>query len=242
MKYIKLVIALFILMIIIGASPTVLAIDTGLTTQQLSNEEISDIITQVEFVKMTSYTPLAVKCFDVRDDHKIVIGTNVGNTAYIAVCDACGNFQYGFETEQLGSFRVMWSGDHIAFYCIRSELLFEIDENGKIVDICRVESTTENSVYDRDVLLSTTRKVGTSTYRMTNESTVADAFSVSYKKIIKTDGEETTVIYDASGDKNVRVVRGLIIGMLLSSLIVIGVIVGIKKHCQKVGNSKGRAD
>ena len=234
MKRVKWVIALLMLIVIITVPLPVLAMDTGLATQPLSEEEISDIVKRREFVKITSYTPLAAECFDVRDDHMIVIGADAGDTAIIAVYDDRGNFRYGFETEEPGSFRVMWSGDVIAYYSIRSTFVFHINQDGKITDIRRVESTMENSIYDRDVLLSTTRTVGTSTYRMTNESTAADILSASFKKIIKTDPEGATVIYDASSNKRIRVVGGLIISILLSAFLVSGIVVGIKRHCNKM--------
>lgn len=234
MKWVKWMIGLFVLIFVMAIPFTVAAMDTGLTTQTLSDEEISGIVKQRQFVKITSYTPLAAECFDVRDDHMIVIGADAGDTAIIAVYDDRGNFRYGFETEEPGSFRVMWSGDVIAYYSIRSTFVFHINQDGKITDIRRVESTMENSIYDRDVLLSTTRTVGTSTYRMTNESTAADILSASFKKIIKTDPEGTTVVYDASSNKRTRVVGGLIISILLSAFLVSSIVVGIKKHCNKM--------
>lgn len=232
MKLVKWVIILLMLIVIITTPLAVSALDAGLTTQPLSDEEISDIVKQRKFVKITSYTPLAAKCFDVRDDHIVVIGADSGNTAIIAVYDDCGNFQYGFETEEPGSFRVMWSGDAIAYYSIRSTFVYHINQDGEITNIYRVESTTENSIYDRDVLLSTTRTIGTDTYRMTNESAFADTLSTSFKKIIKTDSKGTAVIYDASGNKHTRVVGGLIVALLLSAFLVSSIVMGIKKYCK----------
>ena len=247
MKYIKFLIALLMFVFIIAVPFSVSAIDTGLITQSLSDEEASDIVKQREFVKITSYTPLTAKCFDVSDDHMVVIGADAGDIAIIAVYNDSGIFQYGFKTKEYGSFRVMWSGNDIAYYSIRSALIFEINEDGKITEICRVANTMENSIYDRDILLSTTRKVGTATYSMTNERSVADALSSSFKKIIKTDAEGSRVIYDASGNQSARVVGGIVIFLILSSVIVSSIVVGIKKHCKRETithntgqNTKGR--
>ena len=235
MKGFRWAIALFMLICIFGVSFTVLAIDTGLVTQPLSDEEISNIVKQREFVKITSYTPLTAECFDVRDDHMVLVGADAGDTAIIAVYDDCGIFQYGFETKEYGSFRVMWSDNAIAYYSIRSAFVFKIDEDGKITDLRQAVNTIENSIYDRDILLSTTRKVGTSTYSMTNENAIMDSLSGSFKKIIKTDTdtEGTTVIYDASSNQYIRTVCGLVIFLALLSVIVTGSIVGIKRHLNK---------
>ena len=234
MKRIKWVFALLALIIIIGSSFTVSAIHSQLDTQALSDKEVDNIVRQNEFVKITSYNPLAVNCFDVRDNHELVVGVDCGGSAIIAVFDSSGNFQYGFQKKKQGSFRVMWIGDSIAYYSIRSNLLFRIDENGEITDVCRVANTTENSIYDRQVLQSATREVGSTTYRMTNDYVFADALPGSFKKITKTDVESTTVIYDASSNQHVRMMVGVVGFFMLSSFIAWCIVVGVKRHCKKV--------
>lgn len=227
----------FIIMIFIIVVPfTTFAIDTELVTQPLSDKEVVNIVKQREFEKITSYTPVPVKCFDVRDDHMVVIGADVGDAAIIAVYDDSGAFQYGFQTKEPGSFRVMWSGDDIVYYSIRSAFLFKINEDGKITDICRVANTAENSIYDQDVLLSTTRKVGTVTYSITNESAAIDKLSASFKKIIKTDTEGVAIIYDASSNQYVSFIAGVVVFLISSSIIVSGCIVGIKRHRNNTGD------
>lgn len=223
---------IFIFVFIFGISFTVSATNTDLVTQPLLDEEKSDIA-QREFVKITSYTPLVAKCFDVRDDHMVVVGAKKGNTAFIAVYNDGGVFQYGFKTTEYGSFRVMWSGNDIAYYSIRSTFLFVINENGTITEAYRVANTMENSIYDRDVLMADTKQVGDSTYHMTNESAIADAFLSSYKKIIKTSAGGTTVIYDAGRDQNLRIVGGIAIFLLVSAFIADCCVVSIKRQGKK---------
>ena len=234
MKHIKWVIVSLVLFSLIGVPLSVSAADIGLVTESLSDEEMSDYLARNEFVEITSYTPLAATCFDVRDDHMVLIGANKVDTAVIAVYDDHGNFQYGFEKEKLGSFRVIWSGNDIAYYEIRSQLLFVINEGGEITDIFRVPSTTENSVYEQEVLSSATRKVGSSVYRMTNELPVADALPGSFKKIIRTDEAGTTTIYDATGNQRIRVIGGIVGFSVLLVLLAGGITIGLKKHCRKM--------
>lgn len=233
MKSVKWMIASLMLFLMIGAHLQVLALDTGLVTQSLPDEEISNLTDQPKFTKITSYTPLAVECFDVRDDHMVVIGADAGDTAVIAVYDQNGNFQYGFETAEPGSFRVMWSEDVLAYYSIRSKYLFKINEDGKIIDVCIVESTKENSIYDRDVLLSTTRTVGNSTYHMINEDTVGNIFSSSFEKITKVDSTGTTVVYAASSNNRIQMISGFVILLLLLPLVTSIIIAEIRKHRNK---------
>ena len=238
MKYIKWICILLLPALLVGVSFAVSAMDAGLAKESLSDEEISDITQRNKFVKITSYTPLVAKCFDVRDDHMVVIGSQMGDEAVIAVYDGDGNFQYGFKTESYGSFRVMWSGENIIYYGIRSALLFEIDKDGNITDISRVANTMENSIYDRDVLLSTTRKVGNSTYRMTNELAIADALPGSFKRIIKTDDNGSVVIYDASGNRCARIWGGVGISLIVLLIFVYGIIVFVKQQRNKMKQQK----
>ncbi len=240
MKYIKKIIVLLILVIISGTPLTASALDSGLIAETLPEDQYSSIYNNStnNLKKITSYTPQAVKCFDVREDHMIVIGTATGNNAMIAVYDSIGNFQYGFETIVYGDFFVMWSGYDIACYTVRGNLLFIVNKDGKIIDIKKVASNKETSKYQWDVLEATTRTVDTTTYRMTN-GTIADFFSSSYKKITKTDAEGTTVIYDASRNWRSRIIWGVIAFLLLSSFMVYGIVDGIKKHCEKMKHLQG---
>lgn len=235
MKYIKYMVALIVLVFIIFIPFTVSAMDIGLSVQSLSDEEKSAILKQRKFSKIISYTPLAITCFDVRGDHKIIIGADSGDTAIIAVYDDYGTFQYGFETKEYGSFRVMWSGNAIAYYSIRSQLLFKINKDGRIIDMSRVMNTTENSIYDRDILLSKTRTVGNTNYSITNEKMIVDVFSASFNKIIKTDTKGTKIIYDASSNQRKRAIGRWFIFLIFSSIIVSGIIIGTKKHRRQSG-------
>ena len=238
MKYVIHTIILIVLTSIIVAPLTVSAIDTGLITEELSNEEISDLIKETEFLKIASYSALTLKCFDVRNDHMIVIGSDAGDTAIITVYDDCGNFQYGFETKEPGSFRVMWSGNEIAYYSIRSTLLYKIDKDGQITNISRVSNTLENSIYDRDVLQATIRNVDDTTYRITNELPFADAILGSFKKITKTNAFGTTVIYDATVNQHNKIIVGLVVFGLLLIFIVTSIIITIKNRKDRTQGDK----
>ena len=239
MKTIKWVMMLSIALVLIIAPLRVSAVGSELATEPLTNEEIRDITDKRAFVKLTSYSPAAVKCFDVRDDHTIVMGVDAGSTAIIAVYDGSGSFQYGFETTEYGSFRVMWIENDIAYYSVRGSKLFRINEDGKIIDICRIANTAENSIYDREVLQSATRTVGASTYRMTNGNKFVDSLSGSYGKIIKTDEEGTSIIYDASSSWRARTIGGLVVFVLLLSFIAICSIVGIKSIATRCRLTRG---
>lgn len=220
-----------VLILVFSISISCRAADTaaGLETQTLSEEEVSVVLQQRKFTRVTSYSPLVVKCFDVRDDHTMLIGADAGNAAVVAVYNDSGTFQYGFQTEEGGSFRAFWNGDVIVYYSIRSKLAFEIDENGEIVHIYRVANTVENSIYDRKVLLSTTRTIDDHTYRMTNKNAVANYLFSSFDTIVKTSVQGDEVIYDASDDRTAHVTVGAVVALVVASIFAGGTIIGIKK-------------
>lgn len=238
MKHINRATMLLIVVILISIPFKALAIDTGLATESLTEDEKIVISEQRVFEKLTAYTPISANCFDVRSDQMIVIGAKTGESAIIAVYSDDGLFQYGFQTKEPGSFRIMWSGDAIAYYSIRSGLLYKINDDGEITDIFRVPSTTENSIYEQKTLSAFTRQVGNSTYHMTNGNIVIDALSTSFNKIIKTDTGIEAVIYDASNNQRARIIGGLVVFALLSTFIVCRIIWGIKKHYNKLINKR----
>jgi len=233
MKHRKWLIVLVAVLLLVGIPLTASALDAGLETEPVSEAEMFELIAREanEFTKFTSYSPLVIKCFDVREDHMIVVGSMKGTTtAIIAVYDGDGVFQYGFETEIYGSFRVMWSGNDIVFYAIRSSLLLKINEDGKITDIRRVAHTTGKSAYDQKVLLSKTREVDGVTYRITNGSVFTDFFRGAFKKITRTDAQGTSVVYDASGHQRLRIVSvAVAVGLVLPAFIAVCVVANVKK-------------
>jgi len=217
MKYVKWITALLLLVFMTGIPITVAALDTGFTTEALSDEEISEIIEIRPFEKITDYTPKMVNCFDVRDDHMVVIGVDNGDNVIIAVYDAQGNFQYGFQADTFGSFGVMWSGDNIAYYTVRGDKIYEINANVEITNVRRVLSSVDNSVYYDEVICATTRTVGNSTYKMTNGNIVVDRFSGSFQTITRTDEAGTAVVYDASAHRRTRLANtALVIPAILA--------------------------
>ncbi|MBQ7106886.1 MAG: hypothetical protein IJN93_05170 [Clostridia bacterium] len=232
MKHLKRAITLLVFVLVFTLPFAASALDAGLKTETIPQDEKAEIINTVKFTERITYTPQAVKCFDVREDGKVLIGTGGGGTAIIVVYDSFGNYQDAFETEDPGSFKVMWSGNDIAYYSIRGQRLYKINDDGEIIDVVRVPSIAENSIYQNDILSATTRKVGDVTYTMTNESTLADRFASSFKKIIKTDASGTTVIYDASGNHRNNTVIKIIIFIAVSAFIITGAVIQIKRHCQ----------
>ena len=205
-----------------------------LLTEPYPNEELSGRL-KSKFKKTTSYTPLVSSCFDVRYDHMLVVGAKEGETAVIAVYDETGKFQYGFEKEELGNFKVMWNGDNIAYYSIRGDYLCTISEDGEILDLRSVVNSTENSVYTTKVLESRTRTVGTSTYHMSTGKRIDFSLSGAYKIITRTEADgTTTIIYDASADRQSRNTKILLYFLIGSPLLAIGCIKGIQRTIEEI--------
>ena len=91
---------------------------------------------------------MAVGHFAVREDNTIVVCVEQSmfrTYDVIAVYDGDGNFQYGFKKKDSGETKVMWIGDEVAVYSLRSHLLYTISEDGTITDITRIKNSRENS-------------------------------------------------------------------------------------------------
>lgn len=234
MNIVKRLIIFLVCCIIFIIPCTVSALDSGLETESLSVEEIAEISKHRTFEKITSYTPMPAQCFDVRNDHMVVVGATMGPDAVIVIYNAEGDFQYGFKTSENGSFRVMWSGNSIAYYSIRGNRLYTINGDGVIIGVKEVVSSSNNSAYDQKVLLSTTRTVDDCTYRMTNDRAFADGFASSFKKIIRTKEEETTVVYDAGSKKQGQMAGIVAMIVFFVAFMVVGIVIFVKKHSKNV--------
>lgn len=122
--------------------------------------------------------------FDVSDKLLLAFDTNK-----IAVYDLNGKQEKVFQIQMYGAHYVSWGGENIRIYSQRASSLTEVTQDGKIID--------ELSVND-DVLERLSRKtniqIGNTQYTL-QEATV---LSANYAKLVRTDQNGETVLYDCS--------------------------------------------
>ncbi len=122
--------------------------------------------------------------FDVSDKLLLAFDTNK-----IAVYDLNSKQEKVFQIQMYGAYYVSWGGENIRIYSQRASSLTEVTQDGKIID--------ELSVND-DVLERLSRKtniqIGNTQYTLQK----ATVLSANYAKLVRTDQNGETVLYDCS--------------------------------------------
>lgn len=215
MKFMRVLALSFVLMLSLCL---IAAAQTEFITGPLSEEEYRTASEKVEFVFLDSAPQQwPVNCFDVREDHWLLVCSERMTTKVIAVYDENNVFQYGFKTDWNSDCAAGWYGDDILFYSVRGSTAWILNENAQIVDIRRVALTHEKGPDIRETMLATSRTVENITYTMTNDNPLTAILSGSYAYIEKSENETVTVMYNA---KNIQRIDSMVKPLLLSVLLV----------------------
>lgn len=120
--------------------------------------------------------------FDVSDKLLLAFDTNK-----IAVYDLNGKQEKVFQIQMYGAYYVSWSGENIRIYAQRANSLTEVTQDGKIVD----ELSVNDGVLER-LSRKTNIQIGNTQYTLQK----ATVLSANYAKLIRTDQNGETVLYD----------------------------------------------
>ena len=166
----------------------------------------------------------AIECFDVSENGMIAIGQDGIEEKVLCVYSSDGEFQYGYTFNCTQSFGVEWDGQDINIYFVRSDVLLTVNKEGEIIDIVKVQNTTENNTYSNYMLCSTERTSGDTKYTIRNDMGFLNAFSSSYSQLIvtKSTGEEI-ILYDVNSDQLTKTLTVFILAVIFF-LLAVGVI------------------
>lgn len=185
---------------------------TNFTITDIPNEEKQAIIDNINIKRIETYDNLpGFDSFDVNDNGNILLLYHTSVTTLL-VFNENFDFLYGFEININGNSGAEWNGENIILYTYRSYLLHEIDTNGNIIELKKVDDVLSNSY-----LFATEKTVNGTTYKAEKSFPL----SSTYSRIIKTDNNIETIIFDVSKEN----LKGNIITF---SLIItfIGVVIG----------------
>ena len=154
----------------------------------------------------------------------IAIGQDGIEEKVLRVYSSDGEFQYGYTFNCTQSFGVEWDGQDINIYFVRSDVLLTVNKEGEIIDIVKVQNTTENNTYSNYMLCSTERTSGDTKYTIRNDMGFLNAFSSSYSQLIvtKSTGEEI-ILYDVNSDQLTKTLTVFILAVIFF-LLAVGVI------------------
>lgn len=169
-----------------------------LTTFPVEEDEKTEFLATLNLTRTDENIMSEVKCFDVNENRIIATGTVLlrkNYTSYIRVFTEDNEFLYGFFFYTDGSFVFEWQGENLCIYFTRSDYYVTVNANGDILSVEKAEDTKRNMEYVDDVLKSTKKTVGLTTYTLTNKK--SSVFDVSYSILnISGSGTERSIILD----------------------------------------------
>ena len=190
----------FVLLIIITTNATeVNAMNTGFSTEELSEETKISFMSSINLSQLsTEPKKSGILCFDVNEQGMIAVGQNGAQDKEICVYTSLGEFLYGYTFSCSQSFCVEWDEQYINIYFIRSDVIISLDSDGRVLDIKRVQDTIDNNSY-RNSLYSMTRTVGNTTYLIRNDMGILNWITSSFSQIVTIDATGTeSIIYDVN--------------------------------------------
>lgn len=214
-----------ILLLLWSESITVFAMNTGFSTTELSPEFCESFQNNINLeITMQEPNGDGISCFDISDSEMIALGRDTSLGKYVYIYDSNGIFQYGYSFYDYGRFRVEWDNENIIIHFVRSDLAALIDENGKIIELKKIENTNENNSYWRQ-LNSPERVVNNNKYTLKCDMGLLNFVALSYSQVVKTDSNgDVTMMYDANTAYLIQTIMALI-GIVSFISIVVGTII-----------------
>lgn len=225
-KRIHLLVSLVLLVVIFTSAIEVNALNTGFSTEELSEEKKTTFISNIDVLPLGAEPERkSILCFDVNEQGMIAIGQKDSQRKEICVYSSQGEFLYGYAFNCTQSFGVEWDEQHINVYFVRSDVIISLDLDGNILDIKSVQDTLDNNSYTNSLLYSTTRTVGDTTYLIRNDMGILNLIAVSYSQVVLIDANgEKRIIYDVNSQQLFKTLVILVAIIVFVCIAVIGVV------------------
>lgn len=231
----------------LGLSLGAFAMNTGFKTSEFQDEEKKTILSNFKLTLVTEEAPgNPITCFDVNDSGLIAIGAedSLDSTKKsVWVYDSAGTFRHGYTFDNDGTFGIEWDGNNIIIYLVRSDIAALVDEKGNVLDVQKIENTTDNNSYWNHSVFSTQRTVGNYKYTIKNDMGLFNILAPSYSQLIAVDDlGNQTIIYDFSTEYNTRFVVNSTAIIAFVAIVVGVLVVRVKKFNAggKYGKDTGR--
>ena len=131
-------------LISIGCCPAQAA---GFIQETLSPEEEKTVRQNSTFTKLDKEPGKdMINCFDVNKDGMIAVGTS-SRTKRVVIYNSNNEFVTGYEFDDPGSFGVEWFYDELCIYCVRSGLIYSLNDDGSIDSINKIANDIPNDPF-----------------------------------------------------------------------------------------------
>lgn len=198
------------------------AMNTGFETNHFPTEEKNTFIANINILPIGKESAKkSITCFDVNNNRLIAIGQNTLDRKTICIYSSDGVFQYGYTFNCSGAFGVEWDEENLNIYFVRSGAIVSVTPTGEVLDVFEVQNTIDNNTHSNDVLYSTRRIIGDTTYLIRNDMGIFNWIAISYSQIITIDatGAEC-IIYDVNSTQFLNTVVLFIFILMFVSVAV----------------------
>ena len=222
MKYIKVLILMFIVFIMVIPSNVFAAEPTGFQTSKISEDKLDSYLNSFSVSLLTEAPEnLGIKSFDVNESGQIAIGSQIGQECCLHVYDSNFDFLYGFYFYCSGTYQIEWNNDYINIYYVRSDIAVTYGCNGEIISIAEIDNTTNNNSY-WNILRSNERRVNNTIFKAKNDKGILNVLKASYSQLVKIDdlGNEI-VLYNVSSFQSAKTIMIFIVASLLVAIVIL---------------------
>ena len=218
-------IAILLLILLAAGGAKILAVNTGFSTEPLSEDDISTLLKNVSISMLTDEpSKKAIKCFSVNEDGLIAIGYGNSENKTVCIYTNDGVFKYGYSFKCSGSFGIELDKSVLNIYLVRSDVAIAVNSAGEVEGVLKIQNTSENNAYWNNCFFSTKREIGDTEYFLKNDMGIFNLFASSYSQLIIIDknGEES-IIYDVNSAQisNMAVATGAIVLICLAGAVAI---------------------
>lgn len=218
-------IAILLLILLAAGGAEILAVNTGFSTEPLSEDDINTLLKNVSISMLTDEpSKKAIKCFSVNEDGLIAIGYGSSENKTVCIYTNDGVFKYGYSFKCSGSFGIELDKSVLNIYLVRSDVAIAVNSAGEVEGVLKIQNTSENNAYWNNCVFSTKREIGDTEYFLKNDMGIFNLFASSYSQLIVTDknGEES-IIYDVNSAQisNMAVATGAIVLICLAGAVAV---------------------
>ncbi|MBQ9744295.1 MAG: hypothetical protein IJW19_04130 [Clostridia bacterium] len=227
MKYLSIILLLFFASFFpFGTSAKTSNSNEGFVTESVTEEEKNTVLKNISISKITKEPERQpIECFDVNENGEIAIGIYTTKEKIICIYSDDGTFQYGYKFYTSGNFGVELKESNLYIYLVRSDIAIGIAPSGEIIEMSKIQNTSENNSYWNNYVSSNKRIVGDKVYILKNDMGIFNLFSPSYSQLIVQDGNgNQNIIYDVNSSQLTKNII-ILLSILAFSAIVISCVV-----------------
>ncbi len=185
------------------------------TTRALSEQEIEEYLAQRksrEFLIADTQSG-NFQTFSVSEGGLVALLFDTGDNLVIHVYNADGTFRYGYRLVDTGAEDIFFAGENLAIYTVRGKHIETFDSMGNTIAVHQTFHVNDHHIREL-ALLPETGTIGDSIYYAQKDFIFLNSYS---RFVVEDTNGNPIVVYEAPGNKWVRLLIPLILILLLLS-------------------------